>query len=318
MEAARTTNSRNTAATAADGALADYFAAYDKLMSRWTVPVETADVPSAFGPTRVNICGPADAPPLVLLHGGRTNSAYWFATAGELARTRRVYALDTIGDPGRSRNDGRPLRTREDLMVWLTAVLDGLGIERAGFCGHSFGSWICLVYALRGPQGRVRRLALLDPTQCFAGFAPACLWRALPGLLRPGKSAEPYLAWEAGGVPYDPDWLAMQRLGARFPVGKVISGRRPTPEALQALRIPVLVLLAERSRVHDIRKVGEAARRSLPAVTVDTLPGVSHHLIPFTRPEQLNRRLADFFEAESSKGTESSKGAESSKGTAGS
>jgi pimeloyl-ACP methyl ester carboxylesterase len=282
----------------ADSALAGFFAAYDKLMSRWAVPVETADVPSPFGPTRVNMCGPADAPPLVLLHGGRANSASWFANAGSLARTRRILAPDTIGDPGRSRNDGRPLRTRADLMAWLTAVLDGLGVSRADFCGHSFGAWICLEYALSAPQGRVQRLALLDPTQCFAGFAPACLWHALPGMLRPGRSTEKYLAWEAGGVPHDADWLAMQRLGAGFPTGRIIPGRRPAREALQALRIPVLVLLAEHSRVHDVGKVAAAARRDLPDVAVETLPGVSHHLIPFERPERLNLRLAEFFEGQ--------------------
>jgi pimeloyl-ACP methyl ester carboxylesterase len=290
-------NAAPTGGAPADGALADFFAAYDKLMARWTVPVETVDVPSAFGRTRVNVCGPAGAAPLVLLHGGRTNSAYWFANAGELARTRRIYAPDTVGDPGRSSNDGRPVRSREDLMVWLAAVLDGLGLERTEVCGHSFGAWMGLEFALRGPQGRVQRLALLDPTQCFAGFAPACLWHALPGLLRPAKGNDAYLAWEAGGVPYDPDWLAMQRLGAAFPVGKVIGGRRPKAEALQALRIPVMVLLAERSRVHDIRKVGDGARSALPNAVVDTLPDVSHHLLPFTHPELLNRRLTEFFDS---------------------
>ncbi|OLB65670.1 MAG: hypothetical protein AUI10_05680 [Actinobacteria bacterium 13_2_20CM_2_72_6] len=48
----------------------DFLAAYDALLRRWPVPVEPVEVPSAYGTTRVNVCGPVDGEPLVLLHGG--------------------------------------------------------------------------------------------------------------------------------------------------------------------------------------------------------------------------------------------------------
>lgn len=280
----------------ADDALSAFDVAYDTLMARWGVPVEAIDVPSRFGTTRINACGPRDAPPLVLLHGGRANSASWYANAAALARTRRVYAPDTIGDPGRSRNTGRPLRARQDLLDWLAELLTELEIPHADICGHSFGAWLALAHTLRAPRGSVGRLALLDPTQCFAGFAPACLWHALPGMLRPARGNDAYLQWETGGVRLDPDWLALQRLGATVPTGKVIVGRRPKTSAPHVLSIPVLVLLAGRSRVHDIDKVAKRAGRALPHVTVETLHDVSHHMIPFMRPEQLNRKLTEFFE----------------------
>ena len=280
---------------AADDTLSPFYAAYDTLIERWGVPVEAIDVPTRFGTTRVNACGPRDATPLVLLHGGRANSASWYANAAALARTRRVYAPDTIGDPGRSRNTGQPLRTRQNLLDWLAELLTDLDIRHAEICGHSFGAWLALAHTLRAPRGSVGRLALLDPTQCFAGFAPACLWHALPGMLRSGWGNDAYLQWETDGADLDPEWLALQRLGATAPTGKIISGRRPKTSALHALSIPVLVLLAERSRVHDIDKIAKRASRALPHVAVETLPDVSHHMIPFTRPETLNRRLTEFF-----------------------
>lgn len=270
-------------------------AAYDALIARWGVPVEVLDVPSRFGATRVNACGPRDAPPLVLLHGGRSNSASWYANVAALARTRRVYAPDTIGDPGRSRNFGRPMRTRQDLLDWLAELVAGLEIQHADICGHSFGAWLALAHTLRAPRGGVGRLALLDPTQCFAGFAPACLWHALPTMLRPARGDEAYLRWETGGADLDPDWLAVHRLSAAVPTGRIIAGRRPKPSTLHALDIPVLVLLAERSRVHDIDTVAERVSRTLPHAVVDVLPDVSHHMIPFMRPERLNEKLTEFF-----------------------
>lgn len=271
--------------------------AYDVLLERWGVEIDVIEVSSRFGTTRVNACAPRDAPPLVLLQGGRSSSPSWYANAAVLARNRRVYALDTIGDPGHSRNTGAPMRTREDLLDWLTHVLAALGIERVDLCGHSFGAWLALTYALQAPHGGIGRLALLDPTQCFAGFAPACLWHAAPTMLRPSRGDETYLRWETRGAELDPDWHELHRLGATVPVGKIIPGRRPKAAALQALDVPVLVLLAENSRVHDIARVAERASRTLPHAVIDTLPEVSHHMIPFTRPETLNEKLTAFFAA---------------------
>jgi pimeloyl-ACP methyl ester carboxylesterase len=297
MHAHSRTHSQPTSAPAAsaEDAPPAFEAAYDALIARWGVPVETIDVPTRFGTTRVNACGSREAPPLVLLHGGRSNSASWFANAAALARTRRVYAPDTVGDPGRSRNTGQPLRTRRDLLDWLAELLTGLETRRADLCGHSFGAWLALAHTLRAPRGTIGRLALLDPTQCFAGFAPACLWHALPGMLRPARGNEAYLRWETGATELDPDWLALQRLSAAVPTGRIIAGRRPKTSVLQTLDVPVLVLLAERSRVHDIHTVAARASRALPHVVVDTLPDVSHHMIPFMRPEMLNAKLTEFF-----------------------
>ena len=68
-------------------------------------------------------------------------------------------------------------------MRWIDGVLDGLGLSRAGFCGHSYGAWITLHYAQSRP-GRVHRLMLLDPTMTFGSLAPAYLFLSVPSLLR--------------------------------------------------------------------------------------------------------------------------------------
>ncbi|QUC61475.1 alpha/beta fold hydrolase [Streptomyces sp. A2-16] len=271
-------------------------AAYDKVLAKWPADREALRVPTPFGTTHVNVCGPADAPPLVLLPGGGgATSTSWYAQAAHLARTRRVLAVDLIGAPGRSEPaaDRHP-RTVADLVAWLDALLDGLGIERADVGGHSYGAWIALHHALRAPD-RMRRLFLLDPTQCFAGFKAAYLLHALPMLLRPTPArVRAFLEWETGKVALDPDWLRLQEAAAGFPATRPVTGPRPAPEALRALNAPVLLLVAANSRTCDTYDVTARAAELLPRVEADVVPGVSHHALPQSAPPELARRLTEF------------------------
>src|SRR6266508_5970951 len=229
-------------------------AAYDALLRRWPVPVEAIDVPTAYGTTRVNACGPDGAPPLVLLHSGGATSTVWFGNVGALSQEHRVYAVDRLGDAGRGVADGRPMRTRDDLMAWLEAVLDGLGVDLVRLCGHSYGAWQALSYTLRHPE-RVSRLALLDPTDCFAGLGLRYRLRAVRLLVRPSPDRiAAFLRWETGGAALDP-------------------GR-----------------LAGRSRAHDVAAVEAGARRLLPDAAVETLPEATHSTIPTGHAAALNDR----------------------------
>lgn len=278
---------------------ADAFeAAYDRVMARWPADREALRVPTPFGTTYVNACGPADAPPLVLLPGGGgATSASWYAQAAHLARTRRVLAVDLIGAPGRSTPaaDRHP-RTVADLVAWLDVLLDELGVTAADFGGHSYGGWIALHYALRAP-GRMRRLFLLDPTQCFAGFKAAYLLHALPMLLRPTPSrVRAFLEWESGEVKPDPAWLRLQEAAAGFPVTRPVTGPRPAPDALRALKTSVLLLVAANSRTHDADGVAVRAAGLLPRVEAVFVPGVSHHALPQSAPPELTRRLTEFLD----------------------
>ncbi|MFD7643549.1 alpha/beta fold hydrolase [Kitasatospora sp. NPDC059795] len=272
-----------------------FLSAYDTLLDRWPVPVDTIDVGTPYGTTRVNAAGPTEGPPLVLLHGGGSTAASWWANVGELASEARVFAVDRIGEAGRSASSGqRPLRDVEDLHGWLDAVLDGLGLERTDLCGHSYGGWIALSHALRRPD-RIDRLALLDPTGCFTGYSPRYLLHAAPMLARPSEArARRFLAWETGGVPLDPDWTRLYGLAATFPAARPITGPRPTAEALAALRARCLLLVAGDSRSHRPRTLAANAARLLPQAELRTLDGVSHHALPYTRAAELNAELVRF------------------------
>ncbi|MER7394159.1 alpha/beta hydrolase [Streptomyces sp. NPDC000151] len=271
--------------------LAAFNLAYDELRVRWPKFTEEHDVDTPYGRTRVHVYGPADGSPLVLLPGGLATGLVWFANAAVLGQRYRVHAVDLMGDAGRTERRGTPLKNADDLTAWLDALLDGLGLAGTHLCGHSYGAWLAVRYALHAPK-RVTRLALVDPTQVFAGFRPGYLLRALPTLLRPSQDrARSFLAWETAHTHPDETWQRLYALATTVPSRKLIAGGRPRAADL---RMPVLVLLAEHSRAHNAHHVADRARRVLPQGEVAVLPGATHHSLPLTAPEQLNNRLAEF------------------------
>ncbi|PLW72803.1 alpha/beta fold hydrolase [Streptomyces sp. SCUT-3] len=265
--------------------------AYNELRARWPESTEERDVATPYGRTRVHVYGQADGSPLVLLPGGSATGLVWFANAPALGERYRVHAVDLVGDAGRTERRGTPLKSGDDLTAWLDALLDGLGLARTHLCGHSYGAWLAVRYALHAPQ-RVGRLALVDPTQVFAGFRPGYLLRALPTLIRPSEArARAFLAWETADINLDETWQRLYSLATTVPGRKLVVGGRPRAADLC---MPVLVLLAEHSRAHHAVKVADRARRTLSQGEVALLPGATHHSLPLTAPMQLNDRLTDF------------------------
>jgi pimeloyl-ACP methyl ester carboxylesterase len=137
---------------------------YLEALKAW--PHDELRVPTPEGETFVVAAGPAEAPPLVLLHGSGSNSAEWAHRFPALTERFRVYAVDIIGEPGLSA-ETRPPLTTDRYAGWLDTVLDHVGAARAAFLTSSFGGWLALDYATRRPE-RVAALAL----RCPIGLGP--------------------------------------------------------------------------------------------------------------------------------------------------
>ncbi|MDH6678886.1 pimeloyl-ACP methyl ester carboxylesterase [Rhodococcus sp. LBL1] len=260
---------------------------YDRVLGKWGVPAEGVDVTTRHGTTRVNVCGPVTAPPVVLLAGGGATSTSWFAVAGELAATHRVFAVDHLGDVGRSVIRER-MRGIDDLMQWLTDVLASLGLASVAVVGHSYGAMVGLAFAIRNPD-RVERLVLVDPNSCFAGFRTGYLVRAMPLLMRPTAARQRALIdWETAGVEVDSEWLDLVAFGAEhYPATRPVVPRRPRPNELSGVQCPMTVVLAGRSRVHDIRRVEARVRKSVPTARTVVVDAATHYTLPMTAAADL-------------------------------
>jgi len=103
---------------------------------------------------------PLDAakPTVVFIHGVLNDHSVWILQSRWFANHGwNVLALDL---PGHCRSAGPPPASVEEAALFVVALLDAAGVEKAALVGHSLGSLIALEAAARAP-GRVTHLALV-------------------------------------------------------------------------------------------------------------------------------------------------------------
>ena len=74
----------------------------------------------------------AHGPPLVALHGKTLSATMWLAHLDTLAASHRVVMVDTSATWVGASPRIEDAAAVEDVVAWLDAVIEGLGIERAG------------------------------------------------------------------------------------------------------------------------------------------------------------------------------------------
>jgi pimeloyl-ACP methyl ester carboxylesterase len=280
---AEMTMSQHTAFKTRAGEAA-YRAAYDAEMKSWPVPYEEIDVPSRFGTTHVIACGPQGAPPLVLLHGYMATSTMWSINIAAFSKDHRVYAVDVMGQPGKS-IPSEPICSTADFMSWLTATLDRLGLDCVSLVGMSFGGWLALNYAVAVPQ-RVGKLVLLSP----GGLLPMVKQFTVRGMLMvffPTRlTVNSFMRWLGfTNRPGETDTrpvLELMYLGAKhFRVPVETSRVMPvmfSDDQLRSMRVPTLLLMGDREVICDPAAALARARRLFPDVRTELVPRSSHDM----------------------------------------
>lgn len=282
---------------------AQFAAAYDAMLRLWTTPPESRDVAtSARETTRVQVWGQPDTPPLVLLHGFHVTSAMWAPNAADLGRTRRVYAPDTLGDFGFSRPERVP-RTVEELLAWLGALIDALGLARVDLGGMSYGGWLAAHFAARHPE-RVRKLVLLAPGASFGAFSLPFILRGMPMILfKQRRFVDSYLRWAAVGgcedARYDA-WMSalvdVMHAGIRNFRGRTLPyPQRLPPEVMRAIAAPTLLVYGEAEKMYDARPAIERARAHVPTLETLLVPDASHDLT-LRQPRRVDDAVARFLD----------------------
>ena len=271
---------------------AKYMAAYEAMFSLWKVPHDSINVKTSYGSTHINVSGPSDGYPLVLLHAAGLSSTVWFANIAELSENHRVYAVDVIGDAGKSVAD-QLMTNRTDYAQWLREVFDGLNIERGYLLGHSYGGWLSLNMALAYPE-RLQKIVLLAPAASFCplGFVTKLiLYLAEFKIHLPARSF--LQAAAAKGTVLEETFIHLIEMVTRYCSPVTMFPTVYTDEELKKIDLPALLLIGAGEKIYNPKKAIERAQRLMPNLTAEILPEVGHILI-MDQPEIINSRILNF------------------------
>jgi len=281
-----------------------YLAAYEAAMNLWPVPYEEIKIPTRFGMTHVVTSGSRDAPPLVLLHGMSMTLTMWSPNIADFSKDYRVYAIDVIGQPGKSiPNYDEPIRDVADFMAWLHEILNGLNLDRICLVGMSYGGWLALNFTMTAPE-RVRKLALLSPGASFKPLVKQFMLRVLLMTLFPTHlTTDSLMGWMGiKDTPGDPlsrrlldlFYLGMKHFRLSPETARVIPGVF-SDEELRTISVPVLLLIGDREVIYDPAKALARARALIPDFEGDLIPQSKHNMCG-TQSQIVDARVLDFLD----------------------
>ena len=269
---------------------ARYFAAYEATLALWSVPVEALNIPTRLGPTHINACGPADAPPLVLLHGAAVSSTMWYPNIAALSQAYRVYAPDIPGDMGKSVSTS-PIKKPTQFMEWLQEVWDGLGLKQAPIGGLSAGGAHALSWAVTAPE-RVTKLILMSPASLLPIRSQFYL-RIAAAIFTPFLSAEKRQKLILGTHSPNLAPVIKQLFTPTDFQYQMFFPPVATEAMLKQITAPTLLLLGEREIIYNPQAALNRAQKWMAHLEAIILPDAGHAL-NFDQPEMVNARILDF------------------------
>jgi pimeloyl-ACP methyl ester carboxylesterase len=251
-------------------------ALYDRALAQWPVPFEELHAGTRHGDTFAIVSGEVSAPPLVLLHGASSNAVSWIGDIAEYSRCFRVYAVDLIGEPGRS-SPNRPAWDGPAYAEWLEDFLNAFSIRSTSLLGISQGGWTALKFATSRPE-RVERLVLLAPggvTTARASFILRAV--LLSNFGRRGGEAINRIV--LGRHPMHKDAVAFMDAIMAHTNPRIGALPLFTDEELKRLTMPILLLAGAQDALYPSAGTVARMRSLVPRLTATLLPEAGHVLV---------------------------------------
>lgn len=263
-----------------------------------SVPRTTTLIETPLGAVAATMSGPADGPPILLVHGTAAWSGFWRDVAAHLAgQGWRVVAVD-LPPFGYSGRDPEGRYDRSSQASRLASVLRATSKTPAVVLGHSFGAGAATELALRSPA-QVRSLVLVDAALGTLDLAPSASFAervlSLDGVAQPLTAATITNPWAIGPLlgsmmarkSEGARWIATLRQPMRRPgttagyaqwlptLFAVDDGWSRRSEQLAAIARPVHIIWGEADAVTPLAQ-GERIAALTKARSFARLPGVGH------------------------------------------
>jgi 4,5:9,10-diseco-3-hydroxy-5,9,17-trioxoandrosta-1(10),2-diene-4-oate hydrolase len=237
--------------------------------NRQADPVESLKI--KIGNHQVHYLKAGSGAPVVLLHGGASDSRDWTVAMAALSHRYTLYAPDIIGYGLSDRAQSGYYFS--DFVEFIRDFNREMGLDSPVLVGHSFGGSLCLQYALSYPE-KVQKLVIIDSagigrTSRLGTLMFYSFWAARKLLMLPQPNPR-FLRSDNG----DADWFFLDRLSG--------------------IKAPTLIVW-KRYDPYLPLSLACKAKETIPGAALAVLPGYGH--APHKQNgEDFNRLLLDFLD----------------------
>lgn len=228
---------------------------------------------------------------MLVFHGGNSTTAYNLLLCRFLLDDFHVYAVDTMGHPGKSdENNLSPFGY--DYGKWASEVIDGLSYEKMLCFGGSFGGGILAKLMCVAPQ-KVEKAVLVVPSGINNAFTISSMKMMIPLIAYRMTGKKKYLIKTALYLAIHEDALDEDTLDiiqdsfdhVRTKVGM------PTnvdPKKLVNYTSPTLVIAGEKDCMFPAKKVLPKAKEMISDCETIMLKDTGHlHILPHTEKKHI-------------------------------
>ena len=258
---------------------AKVLALYDQQIDKLNVPYNDIYCDTPFGETHVIETGNMEGKPLLVFHGGNSTTAYNLLASRFLLKDFHIYAVDSIGHPGKSAEVSLSAKNY-DYGRWASSVIESLGYDKITCFGTSYGAGI-LAKTMCVSPAKIERAVLLVPS----GIKNAPAYKSM-------KMMFPMIMYWITG---DEKWLmkcilpmaisednidddTFQTVKSSVDNVKIKAGMPSDviPADIKQCKAPTLVLAAEKDCLFPANMVIPQAESIIPNCTTYLLEGRGH------------------------------------------
>lgn len=246
---------------------------YDEVLNKYSDNNKQYYIETRYGKTFVIESGEKTAPPLILLHGSGMSSFMWLKDLKEYSKKYRVFAIDILGEPGKS-DDNRLSLAGDEHSQWILDIYDSLNIKKANIVGISLGAWIALKFAISYDK-MVNKLVLISPSG-IGGQKRSFIFKYLIYMILGERGIDKLYYKINGDKAMSEVVLNYERL-----IAKYFNYRNETipifsDEELRKLKIPISIFIGEKDIMLKSLETKQRAEKLFENVKINYIKDAGH------------------------------------------
>lgn len=267
---------------------------YDSQLSKLGKDYSNIFLKTSFGKTHIVETGNKKGKPLLVFHGGNTSTAYNLLMHKFLLEDFHVYAIDTIGHPGKS--DEANLSPRNDSYgKWASEIIEALAYDKMACFGISYGGGIIAKLISVAPE-KIDKAVMLVPAGINNAFPLSTIKMLFPLMQYKITKKEKYLRKIALFMTIKKEILdqdTLEILKDSFDNVRIKAGMPTNIDSKKVClyEAPTLVIAAEKDCFFPARKVLPRAKQMFKNCLTEELKdsGHIHHL-----PDKIKKEIVSF------------------------